>query len=120
MAEYELPHQTCLRQSHEFLLDNMSASLDNAVDCVFASGCITVDEQEQIRYTEGGPRAKTRTFLEVMYQKDDKAFDVLMMGFKKRSPHVYKGLKRKLEENNKKSSLNSKEVQEKDERIEEL
>ena len=101
MAEYELPHQTCLRESREFLLENISASLDRVVDCVYGKGHLTEEEKQQIDYEPGGPIAKTRKFLDIISRKTDaKVFNDLQEKFRKEksSSHVYVGLKRKLEE----------------------
>ena len=96
MAEFEFPHQTCLRESHEFLMHYMSTSLDDAMDHVYQSGHLTVAEKKQIDY--GGPQEKTKKFLDILYYKDVKAFDVLLNALKKSSSHIYKVLERKLEE----------------------
>ena len=87
MAARELPHQTCLREKRVFLLDYMSASLGNAVDCVYGDGHLTVGEKEQIDFKDGGPRAKTRKFLDIMYNIDVKAFDSLVSGLNRKIAH---------------------------------
>ena len=75
-----------------YILDRMS-SVDDAMDHLIQDGCLSLDEQQEIKLPLMTPRDQTRKLLEILQTKGQAGFNAFIRGLERKNRHLAKRLK---------------------------